>query len=246
MTQDHSLSLTDADFDEIYRGQSGFAGIDVRFERIPWDIGEPQQALVELERAGAFRGDVLDSGCGLGENALFLAGRGYRVWGFDASPIAIERATELARERGSDARFEVADVTRFDGVEPHFDTVLDSALYHCLGDPQRAEYAAALHRVTRPGAQLHLFCFADSNPDAFPGSVPVSQDDLHANLDPHWNILSIEETTYTSAFSLDEIRRQVEQGEIAKVGFALRPDALSTDDQGRVLFAVWQVRAERR
>ena len=38
--------------------------------RVPWDIGEPQPVVMALADAGAFTGDVLDIGCGLGENAI--------------------------------------------------------------------------------------------------------------------------------------------------------------------------------
>jgi len=49
----------------------------------PWDIGRPQREFVRLEEAGKISGDVLDVGCGTGENALFLAGCGHAVWGVD-------------------------------------------------------------------------------------------------------------------------------------------------------------------
>src|SRR5205814_1479838 len=49
----------------------------------PWDMEGPAPFVVDLEAAGRFRGDVLDVGCGTGENALYLASRGLRVVGVD-------------------------------------------------------------------------------------------------------------------------------------------------------------------
>ena len=46
-----------------------------------WEIGRPQQALLAV--ADRITGSVLDSGCGSGENALFLASRGQKVTGID-------------------------------------------------------------------------------------------------------------------------------------------------------------------
>ncbi len=58
---------------------------------IPWDIGQPQPPLMELEALGGIRGEVLDIGCGPGESSIFLASCGYSVTGLDGSPTAIER-----------------------------------------------------------------------------------------------------------------------------------------------------------
>jgi 2-polyprenyl-3-methyl-5-hydroxy-6-metoxy-1,4-benzoquinol methylase len=71
----------------------------------PWDIGRPQASLVRLAEAGEIAGSVLDVGCGTGENALYLATRGHEVLGVDAAPVAIERATTKARDRGIEAEF---------------------------------------------------------------------------------------------------------------------------------------------
>ncbi len=83
----------------------------------PWVIGEPQPAIVGLERAGLVRGKVLDAGCGTGEHTILLTRLGYDVVGVDAAPTAIEQARENAATKGVDARFEVADALNL-GVEP--------------------------------------------------------------------------------------------------------------------------------
>ena len=43
---------------------------------------------------------VLDMACGVGRHSLTLAENGYRAVGVDISPVFIERARELAEERG--------------------------------------------------------------------------------------------------------------------------------------------------
>ena len=53
-------------------------------------------AFVELAQAGVLRGQVLDVGCGTGEQALMAAGLGLEATGIDAAPAAIATPT-LAR-----------------------------------------------------------------------------------------------------------------------------------------------------
>jgi predicted RNA methylase len=48
-------------FNESYRGIP------------PWDIGHPQREFVNLSDRGEVKGDVIDIGCGTGENAIFFA-----------------------------------------------------------------------------------------------------------------------------------------------------------------------------
>ncbi|MGV9412606.1 class I SAM-dependent methyltransferase [Nocardia sp. NPDC003693] len=136
----------------------------------PWIIGEPQPAIVELERTGLIKGRVLDPGTGAGEHTILLTRLGYDVLGIDLAPSAVEWARRNAAEQGvPGARFEVADALRLGGAAGEagvFDTVVDSALFHVFGtEPEaRAEYVAALHAVCRPGGLVHVLALSDAEP----------------------------------------------------------------------------------
>lgn len=148
----------------------------------PWVIGEPQPAIVELERAGWIRGRVLDPGAGAGEHTILLTRLGYDVRGVDLAPSAVAWARRNAAEQGvPQARFDVADalhlseataladegvVDEGNGAGPIFDTIVDSALFHVFGDDPdaRAEYVRSLHAVCKPGGLVHVLALSDTEP----------------------------------------------------------------------------------
>ena len=135
----------------------------------PWDIGRPQPEIVGLAEAGLITGTVLDIGCGTGENALYLAGRGHAVFGLDGSEAAIEQARAKATARGLAAQFHRWDALQLDRLRKRFETVIDVGLFHVFGDDERRRYADSLAEVTASGSDLFILCFSTEEP---PGRGP--------------------------------------------------------------------------
>ena len=158
----------------------------------PWDTGAPQPAVARLAAAGAFSGEVLDAGCGAGENALLIASLGLSVLGFDVAPTALAIARQRAAERGLEADFVEADALSLEELGRTFDTVLDSGLLHTFDGPERQAYVASLASVTDPGATLYVLAFSDEGPDA--GPHPLSRADLEAAFSSRsgWQIARLE------------------------------------------------------
>ena len=184
------------DFEALYRGESPGEGMAAMVTP-PWDNKAPNENVVAWQTGGWVRGDVLDVGCGLGDNAVYLAESGHTVTGLDISPTALRTAEQRARAAGVDVTFAVADSTRLDGYTDAFDTVIDSGLFHSLDDDGRRNYAAAVHRATRPGATLLLSCFSDANLVGQRWPRPaVSEQTLRDVLGgAGWDIVSLEPAT---------------------------------------------------
>jgi SAM-dependent methyltransferase len=185
------------DFDALYRGESPAEGIPP-MTAPPWDTKAPKEIVVGWQTTGLIHGDVLDIGCGLGDNAVYLAQQGHPVTGLDISPTALTTAERRAKYAGVNVKFAVADATKLDGYTDAFDTVIDSGMYHCLDDGGKRAYAAALHRATRPAATLLLSCFSDANPQEAEGLRPpmVSESTLRDTLgDAGWDITSLTPAT---------------------------------------------------
>jgi SAM-dependent methyltransferase len=105
-----------------------------------WDAsvrrqGEILDRLI-ADRLGPPPRRVLDCSCGIGTQAIGLAGRGYRVHGTDISPAAIDRARREAARLGVPLTTGIADLRVLDTVAGSFDVVLscDNAIPHLLTD----------------------------------------------------------------------------------------------------------------
>jgi SAM-dependent methyltransferase len=170
-----------------------------RAERPPWEIDRPQPAVERLLDEGAFRGDVLDAGCGTGENALLLASRGLDVLGVDWAEAAVATARTKAAERSIAVAFEVADALRLDSLGRSFDTILDSALFHTFSDEARAGYVPSLGSVTRAGSVLFLLCFSELEPWGG-GPRRVTQAEIRDAFANGWAIRSIVPERYEMTF----------------------------------------------
>ena len=184
------------DFEALYRGESPAEGVPA-FSAPPWDTKAPKENVIAWHQAGVIHGEVLDVGCGYGDNAVYLAQQGFSVTGVDISPTALATAEQRATAAGVTVRFAVADATTLDGYSTAFDTVIDSGMYHGLDDQDKRRYLAALHRATRPGATLLLSAFSDVNTDATPWPRPmVSEQTLRDTLvGGGWDIASLTSET---------------------------------------------------
>jgi SAM-dependent methyltransferase len=123
---------------------------------VPWDRGKPSPYLVQwaTERGltGAGRSAVI-VGCGLGDDAEFIAGLGFQTTAFDISPTAI--ATARSRFPSSSVQYQAADLLNPppDWLRA-FDLVVESLILQALPDPPRPEAIAQLGRLVAPNGTL--------------------------------------------------------------------------------------------
>lgn len=168
---------------------------DAMYERTPaWDIGRPQPEVVRLADAGEIVGDVLDVGCGTGENAIFLAQRGHRVLGIDFSerPIELARGKAVAAAaRPLDVEFRVHDALELASLQRRFEAIIDCGLFHTFSDAQRPVFVASLAAVSKPGGRLVLMCFSEAE-TRDRGPRRVTQAELRAAFAAGWRIERIE------------------------------------------------------
>jgi cyclopropane fatty-acyl-phospholipid synthase-like methyltransferase len=161
----------------------------------PWEVQEPQPAIVRLEEQGKIVGAVLDIGSGTGANAIFLAERGHSVLGIELVPRAVELAKARLAQRGLAVEFRVEDVIRLGDLGRTFDTAIDAGVWHVFSDLDRPRYASHVRRHMKPGGRLFLICFSEQQPGT-EGPRRVTQAEIRESFKEGWEVESIEPTVY--------------------------------------------------
>jgi ubiquinone/menaquinone biosynthesis C-methylase UbiE len=111
--------------------------------------------VAQAELADGLR--VLEIGCGTG-NVTVRAKRatpGADLTGSDPDPLALARAQRKARGL-TGIRFDRAYAQQLPYEDGQFDRALSSMMLHHLDDDVKADAAAELYRVLRPGGTLHI------------------------------------------------------------------------------------------
>jgi ubiquinone/menaquinone biosynthesis C-methylase UbiE len=123
-------------------------------------------ALIEQARIGA-DDRVLDLACGTGTLAVWVKQRhpSARVTGLDGDNAVLSIARRKARNAATDVNFDQGLSTRLPYANGSFDRVLCSLFFHHLSWRDKQVTAREIHRVLRPGGQLHV---ADWGPASGP------------------------------------------------------------------------------
>ena len=134
-------------------------------DEIPWNIETPPELLVELVDSGKVRPcKAIDLGCGAGNYAIYLAGRGFEVTGVDFSPTAIRIAKENADKKGAKCNFFVADVVdKLDEVNQTWDFVYGWGLLHHISPERRQKYLENVSRILNPKGKYLSVCFSEKD-----------------------------------------------------------------------------------
>ena len=112
-----------------------------------------------LEQAGLRPGQrVLDLGCGTGTLAIEMASRcpGLQIFGLDGDPEVLARAERKAVRAGVEITWQHGLATRLPFPDGSFDRAVSTLFFHHLATEDKVSAARELHRVLRPGGQLHV------------------------------------------------------------------------------------------
>ena len=120
---------------------------------LPWDTGEPEPLLVEFVTSGRVLPTLtFEIGAGTGTNSLWLAERGFDVFGIDIAPLAVERANAKLAGRVLGCRFATSDFLADSPPDDSFRFAFDRGCFHVFDEPEeRARFAAQVSAILAPG-----------------------------------------------------------------------------------------------
>lgn len=95
---------------------------------------------------------------GEGRNSVFLAEQGHDVTAFDASPVGIDKARGLARDRGVSVDYHVSGIE--DWVWTQTYDALVAIFIQFMGPDMRARIFDGFRRAVKPGGVLLLHGYA--------------------------------------------------------------------------------------
>jgi ubiquinone/menaquinone biosynthesis C-methylase UbiE len=153
-----------------------------------------RERLVNLAHLAANE-SVLDVGCGTGSLAMAAKGRvgaGGKVFGIDASPEMIARATAKAAKAGIHVCFKNAVAEALPFPDAQFDVVLSTLMLHHLPRKVRQQCALEIRRVLKPQGRVVVVDFAQAQPK----SGFLAHFHRHGHVDPGDVVALLEESQF--------------------------------------------------
>lgn len=148
-----------------------------------WDTGRPSSELKRLVESGTIQPcRTIEFGCGTGNDAIYLASKGFDVTAIDVSPTALGIAEKKAKKAGVAVRWMLADVLEPPQLQ-EFDLVYDRGCYHEVRRRFAKEYVAAVRRVTHSGSRV-LILAGNANKDSywrFHGPPRVKEEEIRGD-----------------------------------------------------------------
>jgi SAM-dependent methyltransferase len=135
---------------------------------IPWNQEIPPELLIQLIESGQVTPcHAIDLGCGAGNYAIYLAGKGFQMTGVDISPTAIKLARKNAQRKNVQCDFLVCNVAGnlLKKVKNRFGFAFEWEVLHHIYPEYREKYARNVHAVLEPGGLYFSVCFHEDDPN---------------------------------------------------------------------------------
>jgi len=154
---------------------------------MPWEKGEPSPGLVDfLATHKNLPGEtVCVPGGGTGHDAREWAKAGFRVYGYDLAPSAIELSRKKTEAAGLHIEFRLTDFLR-DEPPFQFDWLFEHTLFCAIQPAERELYVRAVGRWLKPGGNYLAVNYLIPDTDGPP--FGTTREELVKKFSPHFEL----------------------------------------------------------
>lgn len=158
-----------------------------------WTAGTAGPELVNMiyKKQIKPKSKILEIGCGLGTESIFLALRGMNVTAIDISDSAIKTAKQLADIYKVNVNWKVGNILNSSFEEDKFDVITDQGCFHHLTDDERRIYLHQVQKILKPDGMFILRCFSDKIPGG-PQPRRISSNELIHTFYPEFRLEHLE------------------------------------------------------
>lgn len=152
---------------------------------------EPNPTITEFEHLFVKAAKALDVGCGEGQNALYLARKGYDVDAFDLSEHAIEKLKYRCEAEGVQLNSFCADLTKYN-FKQNYDLIISFGTLHFVSKNDWKSFIDKAKKHTNVGGIHIVQLFTDVVPaseDIAPFAIGLAKDEEIKELYGDWEIL---------------------------------------------------------
>lgn len=201
-------------FECLYSQAKGQVGL------IPWADLEPNSKLavwLQRENPQSEARMALDVGCGIGDNAEYLAQYGFTVTAFDVAPTAIEWCRK--RFKSSKVKYLAASVLELPQEwSGTFDFVHECYTLQVLPEELRVKAMREIARCVKPGGTILIICRGRDASQAYDKSDlpwPLTREELRYFESAGFNLVKFED--YMDMESTPKRRFRVEYRKLLSI-----------------------------
>ncbi len=152
---------------------------------------KPNTTITEFEHLINNRSKILEVGCGEGQNAIYLAGKGYLVDAFDLSEHGIAKLKHRCKLSNTQVNAFVADLTTYQ-FEQNYDMIICFGTLHFVAKDEWKRFINKAKKYTNIGGIHIIQIFTDTVPaseDIAPFAIGLAKDEEIKELYTDWEIL---------------------------------------------------------
>lgn len=152
---------------------------------------QPNITITEFEHLLHMQAKVLEAGCGEGQNAVYLAQKGYQVDAFDLSEHGIAKLKRRCEQSNARVNAFVADLTTYQ-FKQYYDMILCFGTLHFVDKDGWKRFISNAKEYTNIGGIHIMQIFTDAVPaseDIAPFAIGLAKDGEMKELYTDWDIL---------------------------------------------------------